>query len=106
MKSFAFSNIICFLFSFILSNDLTNIASLGLLLKKAIGNNLTCIFVNTGLLRKNEANDIKKIFRKKIKLNLVYVDASKIFFKKLINVENPEKKRKIIGSLFIKIFEK
>ncbi len=77
-----------------------------LLLKKAIGNNLTCIFVNTGLLRKNEANDIKKIFRKKIKLNLVYVDASKIFLKKLINVENPEKKRKIIGSLFIKIFEK
>ena len=75
-------------------------------MKKAIGNNLTCIFVNTGLLRKNEASDIKKIFRKKIKLNLVYVDASKIFLKKLINVENPEKKRKIIGSLFIKIFEK
>ena len=77
-----------------------------LLLKKAIGNNLTCIFVNTGLLRKNEASDIKKIFRKKIKLNLVYVDASKIFLKKLINIDNPEKKRKIIGSLFIKIFEK
>mgnify|MGYP001357566775 CR=1 FL=1 len=77
-----------------------------LLLKKAIGNNLTCIFVNTGLLRKNEANDIKKIFRNKIKLNLVYVDASKIFLKKLINIDNPEKKRKIIGSLFIKIFEK
>ena len=77
-----------------------------LLLKKAIGNNLTCIFVNTGLLRKNEANDIKKIFRKKIKLNLVYVDASKIFLKKLTNIDNPERKRKIIGSLFIKIFEK
>ena len=77
-----------------------------LLLKKAIGNNLTCIFVNTGLLRKNEANDIKKIFRKKIKLNLIYVDASKIFLKKLKNIDNPEKKRKIIGSLFIKIFEK
>ena len=77
-----------------------------LLLKKAIGNNLTCIFVNTGLLRKNEANDIKKIFKRKIKLNLIYVDASKIFLKKLKNIYNPEKKRKIIGSLFIKIFEK
>ena len=77
-----------------------------LLLKKAIGNNLTCIFVNTGLLRKNEANDIKKIFKRKIKLNLIYVDASKIFLKKLKNIYNPEKKRKIIGSLFIKIFER
>jgi len=77
-----------------------------LLLKKAIGNKLTCIFVNTGLLRKNEANEIKKIFRKKIKLNLIYVDATKIFLKKLKNINNPERKRKIIGNLFIKIFEK
>ena len=68
--------------------------------------NLTCIFVNTGLLRKNEADEIKKIFRKKIKLNLIYVDASKIFLKKLKNISSPEKKRKIIGNLFIKIFEK
>ena len=77
-----------------------------LLLKKAIGKKLTCIFVNTGLLRKNEADEIKKIFRKKIKLNLIYVDASKIFLKKLKNISSPEKKRKIIGKLFIKIFEK
>ncbi len=77
-----------------------------LLLKKAIGNKLTCIFVNTGLLRKNEAHDIKKIYRKKIKLNLIYVDASKIFLKKLRYISDPEKKRKIIGNLFIKIFEK
>ena len=77
-----------------------------LLLKKAIGKKLTCIFVNTGLLRKNEAGEIKKIFRKKIKLNLIYVNASEIFLKKLKNISSPEKKRKIIGNLFIKIFEK
>ena len=77
-----------------------------LLLKKAIGKKLTCIFVNTGLLRKNEADEIKKIFRKKIKLNLIYVNASEIFLKKLKNISSPEKKRKIIGKLFIKIFEK
>ena len=77
-----------------------------LLLKKAIGKKLTCIFVNTGLLRKNEEDEIKKIFRKKIKLNLIYVDASEIFLKKLKNISSPEKKRKIIGKLFIKIFEK
>tara|TARA_A100000164_G_scaffold325222_1_gene310170 strand:- start:204 stop:1760 length:1557 start_codon:yes stop_codon:yes gene_type:complete len=77
-----------------------------LLLKKAIGKKLTCIFVNTGLLRKNEANEIKKFFMKKIKLNLIYVDASQIFLKKLKNISNPEKKRKIIGKLFIEIFEK
>ena len=77
-----------------------------LLLKKAIGKKLTCIFVNTGLLRKNEADEIKKIFRKKIKLNLIYVNASEIFLKKLKNISSPEKKRKIIGNLFIKIFEK
>ena len=64
-----------------------------LLLKKAIGKKLTCIFVNTGLLRKNEADEIKKIF-KKIKLNLIYVDASKTFLKKLKNISSPEKKRK------------
>ena len=77
-----------------------------LLLKKAIGKQLTCIFVNTGLLRKNEEKEVLKIFRNKLKLNLIYINASKLFIKKLKNIENPEKKRKIIGNLFIKLFEK
>ena len=77
-----------------------------LLLKKAIGNQLTCIFINTGLLRKNEEREVLKIYRKQLKLKLIYVNASKLFLKKLNNVTNPEYKRKIIGRLFIKLFEK
>ena len=77
-----------------------------LLLKKAIGNQLTCIFINTGLLRKNEEREILKTFRKQLKLKLIYIDASKLFLKKLINVTQPEKKRKVIGKLFIQLFEK
>jgi len=77
-----------------------------LLLKKAIGNQLTCIFVNTGLLRKNEEREVLKTFKKLLKLKLIYVDASKLFLKKLSNITNPESKRKIIGKLFIQLFEK
>ena len=77
-----------------------------LLLKKAIGNKLTCIFINTGLLRKNEEHEVLKNFKKKLKLKIIYIDASKIFIKRLKNVEDPEKKRKIIGKLFIQLFEK
>ena len=75
------------------------------LLNKAIGKNLTCIFVNTGLLRKNEETQVINTFKKKLKINLVYVNAEKLFLNKLKNVYDPEKKRKIIGNLFIKIFE-
>ena len=77
-----------------------------LLLKKAIGNQLTCIFINTGLLRKNEETEVLKTFKKHLKLKLIYVNASKLFLKKLNNVTNPESKRKIIGKLFIQLFEK
>tara|TARA_Y100000741_G_scaffold178328_1_gene135422 strand:- start:1890 stop:3446 length:1557 start_codon:yes stop_codon:yes gene_type:complete len=77
-----------------------------LILNKAIGKNLTCIFVNNGLLRKNEAKQVLTDFKKKLNINLVYVNAEKQFLKKLYNVKDPEKKRKIIGNLFIKIFEK
>ena len=77
-----------------------------LLLKKAVGKQLTCVFVNTGLLRKNEEKEVLKIFKNKLKLNLIYINASELFIRKLKNVENPEKKRKIIGNLFIKLFEK
>ena len=76
------------------------------LLNKAIGKKLYCIFVNTGLLRKNEETQVVQTFKKKLKINLIYVNAEKEFLKKLHNVSDPEKKRKIIGNLFIKIFER
>ena len=76
------------------------------LLNKAIGKKLYCIFVNTGLLRKNEEIQVVETFKKRLKINLIYVDAKKEFIKKLANVSDPEKKRKIIGNLFIKIFER
>ena len=76
------------------------------LLNKAIGKNLHCIFVNTGLLRKNEEKQVVATFKKKLKINLTYVNAEKEFLRKLSNISDPEKKRKIIGNLFIKIFER
>ena len=76
------------------------------LLNKAIGKKLYCVFVNTGLLRKNEEKQVVKTFKKKLKINLIYVNAEKEFLKKLTNISDPEKKRKIIGNLFIKIFER
>ena len=77
-----------------------------LLINKAIRKNLICIMVDTGLMRKNEFKHSYNIFKKKYKLNVKLINASKIYFKKLKNIHDPEKKRKIIGNLFIKIFEK
>jgi len=77
-----------------------------LLINKAIRKNLICIMVDTGLMRKNEFKYSYNIFKKKYKLNVKLINASKIYFKKLKNIHDPEKKRKIIGNLFIKIFEK
>ena len=77
-----------------------------LLINKAIKKNLICIMVDTGLMRKDEFKYTYKTFKHKYKLNVKLIDASKIFLKKLKNISNPEKKRKIIGNLFIKIFEK
>ena len=76
------------------------------LLYNAIGKKLTCVFVNTGLLRKNEEHQVVNTFKKRFKINLIYVNAGNNFLSKLKNVTDPEKKRKIIGNLFIKIFEK
>ncbi|MDC3099069.1 glutamine-hydrolyzing GMP synthase [Candidatus Pelagibacter sp.] len=76
------------------------------LLNKAIGKKLYCIFVNTGLLRKDEEIQVVRTFKKQLKMNLIYVNAEKEFLRKLKNVSDPEKKRKIIGNLFIKIFER
>jgi GMP synthase (glutamine-hydrolysing) len=74
------------------------------LLDRAIGKRLYCVFVNNGVLRKNEAEQVIDRFKRHMKLNLIYVDASDRFLKKLKGVENPEKKRKIIGREFIKVF--
>ncbi len=75
------------------------------LINEAIGKQLTCIFVDHGLLRKGEGAQVKEIFAKKFKTNLVYVDASKLFLSKLKGVSDPEKKRKIIGKTFIEVFD-
>jgi GMP synthase (glutamine-hydrolysing) len=75
------------------------------LVHKAIGKQLTCIFVNNGVLRKDEAEKVQHTF-KDMGLNLKYVDASSQFLDKLKGVEDPEMKRKIIGNTFIEVFEK
>ncbi len=77
-----------------------------LLINKAIKKKLICIMVDTGLMRKNEFKNSYDIFKKKYKLNVKLIDASKLFIKRLKGITNPEKKRKIIGNLFVKVFEK
>ena len=74
------------------------------LIHKAIGDKLTCVFVNHGLLRKNEPEMVQKVFAKTFAMNLVYIDASDRFLDKLAGVTDPEKKRKIIGKEFIDVF--
>jgi GMP synthase (glutamine-hydrolysing) len=75
------------------------------LLHKAIGDKLTCVFVNNGVLRKNEAQEVLDLFKDRLHLNLKYVDAEAVFLKALKGIKDPERKRKIIGRVFIKIFE-
>ncbi|NMA45438.1 MAG: glutamine-hydrolyzing GMP synthase [Lentisphaerae bacterium] len=74
------------------------------LLHRAIGERLTCVFVNHGLLRKNEAELVQEIFARNFSMNLRYVDASERFLGKLAGVADPEQKRKIIGKEFIEVF--
>jgi len=76
-----------------------------LLIHKSIGRNLRCIFINNGLLRKDEPEQVKKVFRKAFHLNLDFVDRSKRFLGALKGITDPEEKRKIIGEEFIKVFE-
>jgi GMP synthase (glutamine-hydrolysing) len=76
-----------------------------LLIHRAIGDRLTCIFVDNGLLRHDEANQIQKRFREKMQLPLDFVEASDLFVDRLAGVIDPERKRKIIGSTFIDVFE-
>ena len=75
------------------------------LLIKAIGNQLTCVHVNHGLMRKNESESVVEVFRNQLHANLVYVDATERFLGKLEGVADPEQKRKIIGGEFIRVFE-
>ena len=77
-----------------------------LLINKAIKKNLICIMVDTGMMRKDEFKFTYRVFKNRYKLNIKLINASNMFIKKLKNVSDPEKKRKIIGSLFIKIFER
>ncbi|HPA54280.1 MAG TPA: glutamine-hydrolyzing GMP synthase, partial [Bacillota bacterium] len=72
---------------------------------KAIGNRLTCIFVDHGLLRKNEAEQVEEVFRKRFDINLIKINAQDRFLDKLKGVSEPERKRKIIGEEFIRVFE-
>lgn len=76
------------------------------LLHKALGKRLHCIFVNNGLLRSKEAEQVRNTFKKHYRMNFHYVNAEELFLKKLEKVMDPEKKRKIIGRLFIQVFEK
>ena len=75
------------------------------LIHEAIGDQLTCIFVDHGLLRLNEAGQVVEVFRDHYNIPLVHVDASDLFLGKLAGVDDPEKKRKIIGGTFIDVFE-
>ncbi|MBQ1483263.1 MAG: glutamine-hydrolyzing GMP synthase [Erysipelotrichaceae bacterium] len=75
------------------------------LLHKAIGNDLTCVFVDHGLLRKGEAQQVEELFKNRFGLHLIRVDAKERFLKKLKGVKEPEVKRKIIGEEFVRVFE-
>jgi len=75
------------------------------LLHKAVGNQLTCIFVNNGLLRAREAETVREVFGRNFRIKLQYEDATDIFLRRLKGVTDPERKRKIIGKAFIEVFQ-
>lgn len=75
------------------------------LLHEAIGDQLICIFINTGLLRQGEPEQVEKLFKDHFHINLIHVDASMVFMSRLNGVKDPEQKRKIIGETFIELFE-
>ena len=76
-----------------------------MLLHQAVGHQSICIFVNNGLLRQGEPEEVQNIFRHTFEINLDYVDGTDAFLSRLKGVVDPEEKRKIIGNLFIEIFE-
>lgn len=75
------------------------------LIHKAVGDQLTCIFVNNGLLRSREAEVVQEVFGRHFKIRLQYEDASELFLKRLRGVTDPERKRKVIGRTFIEVFQ-
>ncbi|MDD6214107.1 MAG: glutamine-hydrolyzing GMP synthase [Firmicutes bacterium] len=75
------------------------------MIHKAVGKQLTCIFVDNGLLRKNEGDEVEQVFKKQFDINMIRVNAQDLFLDKLAGVTEPEKKRKIIGEEFIRVFE-
>ncbi len=75
------------------------------LLHKAIGSNLTCVFVDHGCMRKNEAKEVKKVFKGQFGINLIQIDAEARFLEKAKGITDPELKRKCIGAEFIRVFE-
>ena len=75
------------------------------LLHQAIGNQLTCVFVDNGLLRKDEAKQVMEMFGNHMSLNIIKVDAEQLFLRKLEGIEDPEQKRKVIGNTFIEVFD-
>ena len=75
-----------------------------LLIDKAIGNRLKCIFVDNGLLRKNEEKEVEEMFKENFKVNFTAVNAGQQFLEKLKGIEDPEAKRKIVGEEFIHVF--
>ncbi|MFH0810161.1 MAG: glutamine-hydrolyzing GMP synthase [Pseudomonadota bacterium] len=81
-------------------------AVVAVLIQRAVGDQLTCIFVDNGLLRKNEGEEVRQLFRDRLGLDLRYVDASTEFLAALEGVSDPERKRRIIGNGFIEVFER
>ena len=77
-----------------------------LLIQKAIGDRLKCVFVNNGLLRQNEENEVEEMFKDNFKVNFTAINATNSFLEKLKGIEDPEKKRKIVGEEFIQVFTK
>lgn len=75
------------------------------LLHRAVGNQLTCVFVDHGFMRKNEAEQVRKVFMEQFHINLISVDAQERFLQKLQGISEPELKRKVIGNEFIRVFE-
>jgi GMP synthase (glutamine-hydrolysing) len=75
------------------------------LIHKAIGNQLTCVFVNNGLLRKNEAESVQEVFGRNLHMKLQYAESTKTFLTRLRSVTDPERKRKIIGRTFVAVFQ-
>jgi len=75
------------------------------LVHRAVGERLTCMFVDQGLMRKNEPEEVERVFRDQFKINFVKIDAKERFLSKLVGVADPERKRKIIGEEFIRVFE-